>query len=82
MEKTISYSYARQHLSALLDSVIDDSEVVCIQRKSGKEAIVIGKDDYTSLLETAYLLRSPENSRQLFQALEEANRGEGVEIEL
>ena len=82
MDKTVSYSYARQNFSSLLEGVTDNSEVLCIERKNGKKVIVIEETDYNSLLETSYLLRSPQNANQLFKALEEAKQNLGTKIDL
>lgn len=79
--ETHSYSYTRQHLSEILNDVIDHSEVFCIERKNGKQAIILSKSDYEALVETAYLLRSPENAKKLMQGIEQAKSGKGTEIE-
>ncbi|HVD22734.1 MAG TPA: type II toxin-antitoxin system Phd/YefM family antitoxin, partial [Lapillicoccus sp.] len=40
--------------------------------------VIVSLEDYESLRETAYLMRSPENARRLLDAMErlEAGRGE------
>ncbi len=81
MEK-ISYSYTRQHLSEILNQVTDDSEIFCIERKNGKQIIMIDKENYDSLLETSYLLKSPKNAEMLFKGLKESKDEKGIEIEL
>ena len=35
----------------------------------GEDVVIMSKDDYSALEETAYLLRSPENAKQLMKAL-------------
>lgn len=81
MQKT-TYSYTREHLSSILDRISNDSEVFCIYRKKGQEIIMLDKSDYDSLAETAYLLRSPKNAQELFQALEESKNNLGEKIDL
>ncbi len=71
-----TYSQARASLARLLDAVVDDREIVIIQRKSGKRAALIDADDLESLLETAHLLSSPRNAERLLSALERSLKGE------
>lgn len=40
-----------------------------ITRRSGENVVVLSEEDYSSLEETAYLLRSPANARQLLEAV-------------
>jgi antitoxin YefM len=42
----------------------------------------MSKDEYDSLVETSYLLRSPENARRLLSAFESARSGDTVERDL
>lgn len=75
--KTMSYSESRAHYAATLDAVLDDREEIVITR-AGKDAVVmLALDDYESLKETAYLLRSPENARRLLGAIDELESGRG-----
>ena len=80
MEK-VSYSYTRQHLSDILNQINEDAEVYCIKRQNGKQVIMLDKEDYDSLLETNYLLKSPNNAKELEKGLEEAKKMEGRKID-
>lgn len=40
---------------------------------------MLSLDDYESLQETAYLLRSPANAKRLFDAIEAAEKGNLIE---
>ena len=55
MEK-ISYTYARQNLSSVLDTIVNDAEVIYVKRQNGKEVAMIDAKEYEGLLETAYIL--------------------------
>lgn len=38
--------------------------------------VILSKDDYDAMTETAYLLRNPANVERLLSAIERARRGE------
>lgn len=69
-----SYTQVRQNLSAILNSVCDDSEEVCITRRNGDRMVIISIDEYESLKETAYILSSEANRREIFESLKEAEQ--------
>lgn len=60
-----TYTDARNNLKSVLDRVIDDADVAVITRKEGQHAVVMGQDHYDSLMETLYLLSSPNNAARL-----------------
>jgi len=67
-----TYSKARQNLSKLLDEVTKNQETVVIKRRRGESVVMMSEKNASSLLETAYLLRSPRNAKRLLSALERA----------
>jgi antitoxin YefM len=73
-----TYTQARAHLANLLDEVIDNREVIIIQRRGADDVALIAADELTSLLETAHLLRSPANAERLLAALARARQGGGA----
>ena len=66
---TLTYSGLRANLKSALDRAVDDHEVITVKRAKGGDAVLLSKDDYDSLAETAYLLRSPANAAQLLTAV-------------
>jgi antitoxin YefM len=75
-----TYSQAREQLASLMDRVTEDLEVVIITRRGGKRVALVDAAEYEGLLETAHLIRSPRNAERLLLALEQARRGEGLEM--
>lgn len=75
-----TYSQARQHLADLLDSVTQDREIVIIRRRRGGDAALLAASELASLMETAYLLRSPANAERLLAALGRALKGGGKRL--
>lgn len=65
-----TYTEARNNLASLLDQVVDDKEVIVIKRRERGNVALIAEEELSSLLETAYLLRSPKNAARLLSALE------------
>jgi antitoxin YefM len=80
--KTMSYTESRARYAEVLDSVVNDREEVVITRAGHEPAVIVSLDDYESLKETAYLLRSPANARRLLASIDELEAGGGAEKEL
>jgi len=73
--KTVSYTEFDVRYSEILDAVVNDREEVAVIREGHESVVVVAFDDYQSLKETAYLLRSPENARRLITAIERLESG-------
>ena len=69
----ISYTEARNNLTATLDRVTVDHEPVIITRRGAKPAVLIALDDYNAWQETEYLTQSPANAADFLSAVEEFN---------
>lgn len=80
--KAIGYSEARQHLSAVMINTVEDRAPVLITRKNGSPCVLMSLEEYESLEETAYLLRSPENAKHLIDSIEALRLGQGIQKEL
>ena len=72
-----TYTQARDGLAKLLDQVTHNREVVIIHRRGEVEVAMIAASELVSIMETAYLLRSPANAERLLSALGQALKGEG-----
>jgi antitoxin YefM len=73
--KVVTEQEARTKLSELADSTWDDHDVVVIAREGGRSTVMLSLEDYESLSETAYLLRSPANTERLLQSMNDAKLG-------
>lgn len=71
----ITASEARRNLFPLIEQVNNDRTPVEINSRRG-DAVLISRDDYEALEETAHLLRYPANARRLLESLAQAGRGE------
>jgi antitoxin YefM len=75
----MTYSESRAKCTETLNAVADDREEVVITRAGHDPVVLVPLDDYQSLKETAYLLRSPENARRLLASIDRLEAGRGVE---
>jgi antitoxin YefM len=82
--KNGSYTYttARQNLAKTMEKVCRDHAPIIITRKSSESVVIMSLEDYEALEETAYLLRSPKNTRRLIESIAQLANGEGSEKEL
>jgi antitoxin YefM len=80
--KTMTYSESRARYAEVLNAVTDDREEVVITRAGHDPVVIVSLEDYESLKETAYLLRSPANARRLLASIDELESGGGTLREL
>lgn len=73
----ITYTSARANLAHTMDRVCNDHEPLIITRNGEQSVVMLSLDDYKSLEETAYLLRSPANARRLLAAMQDLEAGKG-----
>ena len=52
-----------------------------VTRKSSNSVVIMSLEDYEALEETAYLLRSPKNTRRLIESIVQLENSKGAEKE-
>ncbi len=77
--KTLTYTAARENLAQTMQQVCDDHDAVVITRRRDQAVVMMSLEDYESLEETAYLLRSPHNAQRLRAAVDQLRAGQGRE---
>ena len=77
--KSISYTSARSNLARTMELVCNDHAPIAITRKGEGAVVMMSMDDYQALEETAYLLRSPKNTRRLKESIGELEGGQGTD---
>lgn len=73
---------ARAKLADTMDRVCDDHEPIIITRNGQQSVVMMSLDDFKSLEEIAYLLRSPTNARRLLESIATLETGKGVKRRL
>ena len=77
MATETTYTSLRENLASILDQVVDQQETVIVRRRGLRDVALIPATELAGLMETAHLLRSPENARRLLTALNRAERAKG-----
>jgi antitoxin YefM len=77
----VTATEARKRLFPLIQQVNDDREPVTITSRGGN-AVLISEDEFRSLQETAYLLRSPANATRLAEAMIRVRSGQSESHDL
>lgn len=80
--KAMTYTAARENLANTMQLVCEDHAPVAITRRHDQAVVMMALDDYESLEETAYLLRSPRNAKRLRDAVDQLRQGKGTERSL
>ena len=78
MIRETTYTGARKQLAALMDQVTDTREPVLIRRRGKEPVALVAADELAGWIETAFLLRSPENARRLREAATRAGKTGGA----
>ena len=74
----ISYIDAQSNLAKMTDQVCDRHDPVIITRHQQPSAVLLSLENYESLTETAYLLKSRNNAKRIFEAIAELESGGGT----
>jgi antitoxin YefM len=80
--KSKTYTEAREKLADIIERVCEDHDPLIITKRRDKAVVLISLEDYESLEETAYLLKSPRNARRLLESIKELEEGGGRERDL
>ena len=67
-----TYTKARANFAKLCNEVVENREIVIINRRGNEDVALVAADELSSLIETAHLLRSPKNAQRLLSALKRA----------
>lgn len=80
--KTISYSNARQNLAKTMQQVCSDHDPIVITNNGNATVVMLSLEDFESLEETSYLLRSPKNAKRLLASVKQIEKGKGKKKDL
>jgi antitoxin YefM len=65
----VHYTTAKKQFEQTMDQVCEDHHPIIITRNDKPSVVMISLEDYQSLEETAYLLKSPRNAKRLLESI-------------
>lgn len=76
--RTANYSELRNNLKYYLDGVINDNEPLLVHRAGNESVVVISLDEYNSIKETEYIMKSPATMEAIRKGEEDIKNGNCV----
>jgi antitoxin YefM len=80
--RTTNYSELRNNLKSYLDEVINDSEPLIVHRSGNESVVVISLEEYNSIKETEYIMKSPAMMDIIRKGDEEIKNGGGTSVDI
>lgn len=75
--RTASFSVFSSNVKNYFNSVIDNCDSIIVNRDNNEAAVLLSLDEYNSLMETLYLMSSPETMADIRKAELDIQAGKG-----
>jgi antitoxin YefM len=75
-------SDVRKNLKDFMDKVVDDNEPLIITRPSGRDVVMLSKDEYDNIIENIHVLENKANREWLLLGMKQAESGKLREVEI
>ena len=80
--RTTNDSELRNNLKSYLDAVINDSEPLIVHRSGNESVVVISLEEYNSIKETEYIMKSPAMMDIIRKGDDEIKNGGGTSVDI
>jgi len=77
----INFTDARKHFADTMKRVTDDAEPVRVMRRDAPDVVIMDAEEYEALIETVYLFSNPSNAAHINESMQQAERGEFVNVD-
>ena len=80
--RTANYTELRNNLKSYLDGVVNDSEPLLVHRAGNESVVIISLDEYNSIKETEYIMKSPAMMEVIREGEKEMKEGKGRSVDI
>ncbi len=78
----ISTHEIKTNLTTIFDRINCNHEVMEVVRNKTQSVVLLDANDYSSLMETVFLLQNPTNAERLRKGIEQHQKGQYKEIDV
>jgi antitoxin YefM len=79
---TVNCDEAQQKLEELCERAISTKQPILLHRDGKQDVALISAEELAGYMETAHLLSTPANAKELIEAIERSRKSEGVPMSL
>lgn len=80
--QTANYTELRNNLKSYLDNVVNDNEPLLVHRSGNESVVIIPLDEYNSIKETEYIMKSPAMMEILREGQKDIKEGKCVAVDI
>lgn len=80
--QTANYTELRNNLKTYLDNVVNDNEPLLVHRSGNESVVIIPLDEYNSIKETEYIMKSPAMMEILREGQKDIKEGKCVAVDI
>ena len=78
----VSFQECSTHFSKVFERVSKNHEIISVRKESEQEIVILDAKEYSSLIETLYLLSNPVNANRLREGISQHQQGLVREIDV
>jgi antitoxin YefM len=71
--QTINYHDFSEQLPVVMETISHDNQAIGLELPNSMKAVILSEQDYSSMMETIYLLSNPVNAEKLLSAVNRSN---------
>lgn len=80
--RTTTYKDFSSNVGAFFNTISEDFDTVIVNKDGSEGVVMMSISEYNSLMETIYLMSSPQTMADIRQAEADIKAGKGIEVNL